>query len=707
MNKGKTLYLSVISLGISSIVVQLVLMREFLSVFYGNELVFGIVLGNWLLITGIGSYLGKYSGRIKKKLELLIFSQVLVAVMPFVSIFLIRSLRIYFFIPGQALGLEGIFASSFLILLPYCLISGAFLTVVCSLISGRKGIGEVYFVDSIGDMLGGFLFSFVLVFFLNSFQMVFLVMVLNIVSATLLSWKAGKGFPLIFILTVFVTSCILFFSYDLELISAGFLFPDQNLVHLEDSPYGKIAVTETLGQFNFFENGLILFSTGDVISREETVHYAMVQHPNPKRVLLISGGVSGTVSEILKYNPERIDYVELDPGIIRIGRKYTEVLEDERINIITQDGRFFVKNTPERYDVVIIDLPDPETIQINRFYSLEFFRELKGVLREGGVVSLSLTSSENYISPEIERLNSMIYHTLLGFFRNVIVIPGDRNYFVASDSDLDYNISEKIRERGIETRYVNEDYLSGKITEERIGYLMRLLKKGKEVNRDFMPLACYYHEVLWMSQFGESLLPVLLILLVLVMLFIIRTKPVPLSIFTTGFAASGLEVVLLIGFQILYGYVYLNIGIIFTAFMLGLVVGSFYMNRNPKGSRRNLMEMDLMIFSYSLILPVIFACLSAFRERFLIFFSSQIIFPFLAFLIAVLVGMEFPLASRIYKEGIEHTAGVLYFSDLFGAFLGAVLVGAFLIPILGVFNVCILIGLLNLFSGLMVGFRRS
>ena len=66
--REKLLFFSITALGISSIITQIILIREFLSVFSGNELVFGIILANWLLLTGIGAYIGKYSDQIKEKI---------------------------------------------------------------------------------------------------------------------------------------------------------------------------------------------------------------------------------------------------------------------------------------------------------------------------------------------------------------------------------------------------------------------------------------------------------------------------------------------------------------------------------------------------------------------------------------------------------------------------------------------------------------
>ncbi len=80
-------------------------------------------------------------------------------------------------------------------------------------------------------------------------------------------------------------------------------------------------MTQSAGQLNFIENGVPLFSTHNVEQIEETVHYAMAQRPDARRVLLISGGVSGTAREVLKYPVEAVDYVELDPLILEVARR--------------------------------------------------------------------------------------------------------------------------------------------------------------------------------------------------------------------------------------------------------------------------------------------------------------------------------------------------------------------------------------------------
>ena len=156
-----------------------------------------------------------------------------------------------------------------------------------------------------------------------------------------------------------------------------------------------------------------LFSTHNVEQIEETVHYAMAQRPDARRVLLISGGVSGTAREVLKYPVEAVDYVELDPLILEVARRFLpESLADPRIHVIQADGRLFVRQTHERYDVVIVDVPDPSTSQLNRFYTREFFAEVRRILAPGGVLSFSLGTYENYLGKELARLIGVAHRTL-------------------------------------------------------------------------------------------------------------------------------------------------------------------------------------------------------------------------------------------------------------------------------------------------------
>ena len=106
--RTRAILVSVSCLGMSSLITQIVTLREFLNVLAGNELVIGLVLGNWLLLTGLGSLLGRYAGRLQNPVRWLIVSQVAIAILPLLHISAIRLLK-KLFVPGLMLGLNETF----------------------------------------------------------------------------------------------------------------------------------------------------------------------------------------------------------------------------------------------------------------------------------------------------------------------------------------------------------------------------------------------------------------------------------------------------------------------------------------------------------------------------------------------------------------------------------------------------------------------
>jgi spermidine synthase len=700
------IFYSITALGLSAIITQILVMREFLSVFYGNELVLGIILANWLLLIGVGSYLGKYFDKVKNKVRLLIFSQLIIGILPLISIFIIRALRGTIFLQGEMVGITQIFFSSFLLLLPYCIITGYLLTLACMLFSTKeesKPIGEIYSIDVFGDILGGILFSFILIFFFNPFQILFIIFFINFLAAMFVAYKNSYIILRSILFLILIIGSIVFFSFDLNDISTRIMFKGQDLVEQKTSLYGNLVVTRTQEQLNFFENGIPLFTTENTIANEETIHYPLLQHSNPKNILLVGGAVAGTAEEILKYNIDKIDYVELDKAVIDFGKKFTKNLDIEKLNIINKDGRRYIKQTNETYDIIIIDLPEPSIAQINRYYTTEFFKEVKNILSSKGILSLSLGPSENYYSEEIRKLNSAQFKSLSKIFSNIIIVPGNNLYFIASDQDLTYNYNELLDKKKITNTYVNKDYLKGILTEDRIENAVSTTKEDVKENLDFTPTSYYFQLINWVKHFEGNYVWLLIVVVILLIILFMRLSPIPFSIFTTGFAGSGLAVIILIGFQIIYGFVYYKIGLLVTAFMIGLALGSIFINKTlVKRTYKSLIKFEFAIVFYSILLPFLMLLFSKFNNNLLVLFSSEILFPVLTIVAGFLVGAEFPLASKFHFKNIHQTAGIIYSSDYIGAAVGAILVSALLIPLFGIVKVSIFIGLLNLLSAIIL-----
>jgi len=698
----------IMAMGISAVITQIILLREFLSVFFGNELVIGIIFANWMILTGAGSYLGKFSYRIKNYYQFIIGSLILIAVLPLITVFLLNLLRNIIFPVGSMISVIQILFSSLVLLSPFCLLSGFLFTLFSHTLSRKfekNLISKVYSYEALGSILGGVLFNFILIYFLKTFQSLLVLMIIDLFIAFVLTYKWKTIFAR---LLAVVLSCIFLFLtiyFNLDNVSRKFLFKEQELLFHKDTPYGNLVITKTGDQVNFYENNVLLFTTHNTTANEEAVHYAMVQHPDPQNVLLISGGISGTTTEILKYKVKNIDYVEINPWLIEIGENFTSALTDKKINVINQDARLFIKKTSNFYNVVLINLPEPVTAQINRYYTLEFFKELKKILTSDGLISLSLMSTADYVSEEANMVNSVIYNTLKTVFENIIIIPGENNYFLASDRKLNINIAHLIEERGIENVYVNRYYLDDQLLAERSRYILQNMEQDTQLNKDFSPVSYYWQIRYWLSYFETSYWILAGISLILIIYIISRLNPISLGLFSGGFAASSIELLLLISFQIIYGYVYQMIGIIITIFMGGLAIGSLYRHKIiPNVHINNYFSIQFGIGIYSILLPFILILLKSVN---IYPYIIHFIFFSLTFIIALLIGIEFSLASKLQSRRISTIAAELYSVDLLGSAIGALLVTAFLIPILGIIKVCIIIGLLNFGSGLVTFIKRK
>jgi len=705
--------LAVLAVGISDIMTQLVLMRELLCVFAGNELVFGVILGNWLVLMGAGAYLGRFSGRLRHPLRMLAAVQILVALLPIASVYALRVLRNVVYVRGMPLGLTEAAAAGIVVLGPYCLVAGFVLTLGSRLLSpgrGAGGIAHVYLLDSIGGIIGGAGFSFVLVYVLGHFGILYVPGAINLLLAGAVAVAARRWIVLGLTAAAGAVLAIVAVGVDLETISIEALHPGGKIVYHGNSPYGRVVVTKTGRQYNFIISGLPLFSTDNALEAEETVHYAMAQRPAAKNVLLVAGGVSGTTAQILKYPVERLDYVELDPLIIEVARRYVPGgLDDPRMHVATTDGRLFVKQALRRYDVVILDVPDPSTLQINRFYTVEFFREVRRVLAPGGVLCFSLGRFASSVGPETAMKISTAHRTLKQVFDNVLILPPGRVFFLASDGKLTADearkIAERIDEAGVVTEWMHAGYLDPVLTLHRFVAAEGALREQAGINRDFKP-TLYTHQLLhWMREFPVRVraLQAAMVLLVVLAIYLVRLRAVPLALLTTGFAASALEVVILVAMQILHGMVYHMVGVIVTLFMAGLVVGVLVANRLlRRWGRNDLVKIEFAIAGFALLLPLALTGLGQLGGRWGTVLSAQVALPALAFVLAVLAGMEFPLAARADFQGAATTAARLFLADMVGACLGAMLVSTLLIPLMSVAGVCYLTAAINAATGVVL-----
>jgi spermidine synthase len=722
--------LPLIVIGFTSVIAQVLLIREFVSTFYGNELSLGLILALWLMWVAVGTWL---TGRLRSRFELgrrsYVSSLLVVAMILPLQIALIRALRTLLGVtPGALIGFGSMAWSILLLLAPVCLMLGFQFALGSHLLALRGGtVGHAYVLEGVGAATGGLLFSLLLVRVLDPMQICLGLGALNLAAGFFVlqplavdreserhpaRWRAGA------LAIALLLACVAL-PLGGRLNRTTLAWPWGQALFIEDSPYGRLAVTGTGSQRNFFQNGLLMFETQGAFP-EEVAHLPLLQHPRPRSVLLIGGGASGTVREVLKHPVEKVQYVELDPLLIKAAEVYLPpedraAFEDRRVSVAYTDGRMFVKQTDERFDVIIVSLPEPSTGQLNRFYTGEFFEEARGALAEGGLFSLGLPSAENYISPELGRRNGSVYHTLLSVFSSVLVLPGEHNFFLCSQTPLSTDhllLTQRLTERGIDTRWVNAAYLEYLFTTDRFAMTTAMLADVSPIrlNQDLRPICYYYDMVLWLSRFYTNLralfyatslislwwLAVPAVVLVAVV-WRFRQAAVPMVIALTGFAQMAIQMTILLAFQALRGYVYGEVALLTAAFMLGITSGGAVTNRllnrpmerSRVGHRRLFMLLQLAILVYAIILPALMPLAAASR-------FSELLYPLLALLAGFLGGMEFPLAAHLSKGPAGRVAGLIYGADLAGACFGAALSSVIFIPLLGIPQTCYAVALLAL-----------
>jgi spermidine synthase len=734
-----------ILMGVGALLAQIILLRELMVVFSGNELSTGVMLAAWLLWTALGSaLLGALADRIKRNASFFASMQLgLAAILP-ASFLLTRYLRPLLGIPvGEIASLPQMVVGIFMLLIPFCLLSGFLFALGCSLLGEIMGkearsVGVVYAYEALGGGIGGIAFSVLLIHILNSWQVVLLTASFLAFSSLLLGRKQR--------LIAGVWMCILigalgFYGARVNLLSQEWGWRGYQVTASEDTIYGNITVLSDGPQVSFFENGVWNFTHPDPQTAEEAVHFALLEHPQPRDLLLIGGGVGGLLGEALQHPSLRhVDYVELDPHLIYLGRERlppaaSAFLDDPRVRIVTTDGRRFVQRGGRQYDVIIVHLPDPTSAQINRYYTQEFFAEAKEVLREGGVLSFAVTSSENVIGHTMSQFLSSVYWTMREVFPEVVVFPGPEARFLGARAEGVLTadpvvLVQRARQRHLHVQYVREYYLLFNLSAERVHYLRSLLMEGKGVgiNKDLRPICYFYDIVLWSAQYTPILKRWFLWMLGLrvewlfsfiaavTLLFLWRGRrssslPVWWAVAVMGFSEIALEIILILCFQIIYGYLYYKIGMIITAYMIGLAIGGWMitviMGRITRPLRSLLMVQTGMGLYALALLPLI---LGLHHGVFPSWISRlmEVIFPFFTLVAGFLGGIHFPLANKVYlgrRKEIGRIGGLMNGIDLIGSAAGALVISVILLPIVGIAQGISLIVALNLSAILCLGLR--
>jgi spermidine synthase len=506
--------------GASALTAQAGVVRELMVSFGGTELALALALGFWLVWVALGACAGALAGRARGAHT--VFSAALVALaagLP-ASMLVARSVRVLLRADtGQFLGLPAMAAGAALATAPAAIWVGFLFPIAARLAlprapNGARSIAHVYVAEAVGSAAAGAALSFWL---LGRAEPMVPALAASVMLCSVGAWCSAAVsavpcavaaaaqaallcactalacpqafFGLAPVLTIAVWAArgrgagkgllALALAFALAQLLAGPAVAAAasalrwstvsrfRLVAERDSRYQHAALGERAGIYVLVQDGIRSAQFPDPVPSRHMAALLLAEHPHPRRVLLLGGGLGGLCQEMLQAPLERLDYAEPDPQLL--GLVYDHLppdlrrpLADARLTIYDCDARYFVRRclgdrralarrvwaasagrraTPHaadvgHYDLVLLNCGDPTSARSARLYSLEALTDVARVLRSGGVVGMcGMTGSENYLAGEpVLGYAASLYWTIRSALGPPVVRPGDDLCFFSGRS---------------------------------------------------------------------------------------------------------------------------------------------------------------------------------------------------------------------------------------------------------------------------------
>ncbi len=660
----KVLYKSFLS-GFISMASQIILLREFLLIFYGNELVTGIIISLWLALTALGALAGSKIRFSVSTGSLLLFQGLLILVLP-VAVEFFRNI---FFLPGIMLSPTQITGYSSVFLMFFCIPNGSVFALLNKELNGQNMSRRIYGWEAVGSLTGGIIVTLLSLPFLSftNLNVATIVFWIYLFLLTPLITRKPVSFMRMFILLLLLVAGGTFLLFPVNNLLKRQLFFGQKVIASKDTPFGNITVTKESGQKNIYFNGTPLFTSASIKEREADVQYELLQRPDIKTVLLAGGGLRYAEQEILKYKSvKKIVHTELTDAL------FDPSFSNPKIKRTVTDVLTFLQKDTTRYDAIVLITPPPDNAVNNRYYTENFFFTAKKHLTPRGIIGFGLNASQNFLSEEELQTHSVLYNTLHQIFKHTLIVPGPKNYFLASEARLSLQYDSLYRKAGISNRYVNPDYIKQPELLFRHDQLMKQIRPTTVTNSFYRPVICFLSEKQWLNYFNIPFPLISGIAAFLFILFAAFLSPASAKMFGFGFSGASLEIVLLVAFQMIFGNLYLFTGILITLFMAGLGAGSLV--------KRALLKKSLSAFLWFALLCMLI--LGILRGPLPVKAShvTKLLFSLTLFIAGFITGNRYRFSISGQKKA---NPSAVYASDLAGALLGGFITSVWLIPVYG------------------------
>ncbi len=746
-------HLLIVALGFFALVAQTLLFRDFLTVFEGNELGISAFFASWLVWIAVGARVARAETRVNR---------LAVEFFPAFTLLLIPAFVVQHTVIPLTRALIGVEAyvlfpfvpmvgMAFLVNTPVCFLTGYLFARACPWASeaGALPVARVYILETAGSFLGAIVSTFLLSSAMPG-ESVFLcaTAILFVFMLPAARGVVARAALLALAVLLMVQQGPLGKDWTRHnaLAEWGRLLPKDGYRRYIPTAQARYLYGERNGQAIAMVNGGVCDTFPPSEQDAEKAGLVLAQKPDAHNVLVFGENSLGICVK-LKSIPQidTVTWAHPDPEYARMLLGSLEVsgqLRDAPVVPVTSDIRDFLRTPGRQYDAIVLNLQDATTLVRNRYASVEFFALLRKALRPGGVVAARVSGGANFMGEELAVLNTSMVATLGSVFAHTALKPGDDTWVLASDGD---GLSEQpgtLRDRyaaipGASAMYPAEGIMA-RYPPDRIAFQRRvceatIAKYGADFlrNTDLHPKAPFFALLLALKQAGLGSLSGLAMLLYgigaivfvyPVLLYVVlrcvfavrrrrgRTQSVfdtHVLMFTTGFVGMAATIVFLFVYQVRYGSLFLDIGLLTALFMLGSLFGGMFSERLlVRGVRFERVLVASLAVQTALLLaavryPLILEPLSGVAGR------AASAAPLL--IAGLFTGVYFPIAAQWMERagrGIATAGANLETLDTLGGAAGACVAGLALLPLLGSSMPLALLALLVAINVIPLVFKR-
>lgn len=381
----------------------------------------------------------------------------------------------------------------------------------------RTNIASVMEKDYYGALIGGLLFAFVALPHLGLTYTPIALAIVNFAVATVFMYKFShllavkKEVYTAFCMSIFMLGGLGYYAKPIIMFGEQSQYKDK-IIYSKQTKYQKIIMTQWCDNYWLYINNQEQFSSFDEEKyHEPLVHPAMMLAADTANILILGGGDGLALREIWKHKAVKsVTLVDLDaqmttfaatnPILTQLNKNS---MADPRLNLVHMDAGKYLKDHHEKYSVIIIDLPDPDSVDLMHLYSVDFYRLIKDRLRRGGVIVTQ--SSSPYFSPkaflcvkktmETAGLSTLPYHNqvpTMGEWGWIMAAPADQVTAATMKKSLEAKDFSSLQ-----TRFLNNDAMQAMLLFGKGLFDSQAAKTIKANTRHQPVLMTYYSEGHW------------------------------------------------------------------------------------------------------------------------------------------------------------------------------------------------------------------